>query len=77
MRTITNLDAAQHFENMMELVNGMDEVFIITSEHPDENTVLLSQTKYDNLIENAYIHQSRANVDHINHSLASLRGSVL
>lgn len=57
----------------MKKVNEDVEPIIITSKNNEENSVLMSKDEYDNLIENAYIRSSQANIDHIMNSWAQLK----
>lgn len=58
----------------MKKVNEDAEPIIITSKNHDINSVLISKDEYDNLVENAYIRSSKANVDHIMKSWTQLKG---
>lgn len=73
MQAITYSNVRNNLKRFMQLVNDDAEAVVITSKRSDDNAVLISQDEYENLIENAYIRQSKANVDHINRSLESFR----
>ena len=57
----------------MKKVNDDSDIVIITSRNSENNSVLMSQNEYDNLIENAYIRSSKANIDHIMKSWTELK----
>ncbi|KRN52791.1 prevent-host-death protein [Fructobacillus fructosus KCTC 3544] len=73
MQSVTYSNVRKNLKRFMQLVNDNAEVVVITSKRSDDNAVLISQDEYENLIENAYLRQSKANVDHINRSLELLR----
>lgn len=62
-----------NLKSFMKKVNDDADAIIITSRDGESNSVLLSQDEYDNLVENAYIRSSKANVDHIMKSWAQLK----
>lgn len=62
-----------NLKSFMKKVNDDADAIIITSRDGESNSVLLSQDEYDNLIENAYIRSSKANVNHIMKSWAQLK----
>ena len=62
-----------NLKSFMKKVNDDADAIIITSRNSENNSVLLSQDEYDNLVENAYIRSSKANVDHIMKSWSELK----
>ncbi len=62
-----------NLKSFMKQVNDNSEAIIITSRNSEDNSVLISKTDYDNLVENAYIRSSTANMDHILKSLKQLK----
>ena len=62
-----------NLKSFMKKVNDDADAIIITSRNGEDNSVLMSQDEYDNLIENAYLRSSKANVDHIMKSWAELK----
>ena len=73
MQAVSYSTARNNLKHYMEQVNDDAESVIITSRRGARNAVLVSQAEYDNLIENAYIRRSRANVERIMHSWADLK----
>ncbi|MDD9138909.1 type II toxin-antitoxin system prevent-host-death family antitoxin [Fructobacillus sp. CRL 2054] len=72
MQVIAYSSVQNNLMGFMKKVND-DEAIIISTNRDDDNAVLVSQSEYENLLENAYILSSKANVDHINQSLQSLK----
>ena len=62
-----------NLKSFMKQVNDNSEAIIITSRNREDNSVLISQKDYDNLVENAYIRSSTANMNHIMKSLEQLK----
>ncbi|CCI82216.1 type II toxin-antitoxin system Phd/YefM family antitoxin [Lactobacillus hominis] len=62
-----------NLKSFMKQVNDNSEAIIITSKNSEDNSVLISKNDYDNLVENAYIRSSTANMDHILKSLKQLK----
>ena len=62
-----------NLKSFMKKVNDDADAIIITSRNGENNSVLLSQDEYDNLVENAYIRSSKANIDHIIKSWTQLK----
>lgn len=62
-----------NLKSFMKQVNDNSEAIIITSRNSEDSSVLISKTDYDNLVENAYIRSSTANMDHILKSLKQLK----
>lgn len=62
-----------NLKSFMKKVNDDAEAIIITSRNGKDNSVLISQDEYDNLIENTYIRSSKANVEHIMKSWNELK----
>ena len=62
-----------NLKSFMKQVNDNSEAIIITSRNSEDNSVLISKADYDNLVENAYIRSSTANMDHILKSLNQLK----
>ena len=62
-----------NLKSFMKQVTDNSEAIIITSRNSEDNSVLISKTDYDNLVENAYIRSSTANMDHILKSLKQLK----
>lgn len=73
MDAVSYSTARNNLKSFMKKVNDDAEGVIITSKNPNENSVLLSQDEYDNLIENAYIRSSEANISHIMKSWQQIR----
>lgn len=62
-----------NLKSFMKQVNDNSEAIIITSRNSEDNSVLISKADYDNLVENAYIRSSTANMGHILKSLKQLK----
>lgn len=60
-------------KSYMKKVNDDADAIIIAFRNGEDNSVLMSQDEYDNLIENAYVRSSKANVDHIMKSWTELK----
>ncbi|MBS9334693.1 type II toxin-antitoxin system prevent-host-death family antitoxin [Fructobacillus sp. M1-13] len=73
MQAISYSTVRNHLKNFMQKVNDDADAIMITSNRTDDNAVLLGQAEYENLVENAYIRSSSANVAHIKQSLQSLK----
>lgn len=71
--TYTNVQKHLHF--FMRQINDDAEPLIIVSNNEKEKSVLMSKDQYDNLIENAYLHGTQANVNHIMKSWTQLKES--
>lgn len=66
----------QNFDETCSHVIQNCEPVIITRDN-DDNVVLVSQAKYDNLIENLYIRRSKANYTHLLNSMAEAKAGKL
>lgn len=73
MQAETYSNVRNNLKSFMKKVNDDADAIIITSRDGESNSVLLSQDEYDNLIENAYIRSSKANVEHIMKSWTQLK----
>lgn len=73
MQAETYSNVRNNLKSFMKQVNDNSEAIIITSRNSEDNSVLISKADYDNLIENAYIRSSTANMDHILKSLKQLK----
>lgn len=73
MEAETYSNVRNNLKHFMRKVNEDVEPVIITSKNNDENAILISKKEYDNLVENAYIRSSQANIDHIMQSWAELK----
>jgi antitoxin YefM len=62
-----------NLQSFMKKVNDDADAIMITSVDGKSNSVLLSQDEYNNLVENAYIHGSKDNVEHIMKSWSHLK----
>lgn len=62
-----------NLKSFMAKVNDDAEAIIITSKNSDNTSVLMGKDEYDNLIENAYVRSSSANVKHIMSSWDKLK----
>jgi prevent-host-death family protein len=58
-------NARGNLRSLIRKVNEDSDVVVITTKEVDESAVLISKSDYENLLENAYIRKSQANVDFI------------
>ncbi len=68
MLAITASNAIQNFDQTCDNVIQNYEPVIITRDN-DKNVVLISQTEYDNLLENIYIRKSKTNYSRLLESI--------
>lgn len=73
MEAATYSNVRNNLKSFMKKVNTDADAVIITSKNKEDNAVLISQRDYENLLENAYIRSSQANVNHIMKSWKSLK----
>ncbi len=68
------------------LRNNMKSVFdqcnddaetVIVTRKDNRNVVVMSEGTYNNLLENAYVRSSKANYDHLLHSIAQAKAGHL
>ncbi|MDR0297451.1 MAG: type II toxin-antitoxin system prevent-host-death family antitoxin [Streptococcaceae bacterium] len=55
----------KNLKDYMIKVNEDAVPYIVTSKNAEEDIVVMSKRDYDNMVENAYINSSKANVDFI------------
>lgn len=65
MEAVAYSNARGNLRGLIRQVNQDSDVVVITTKDIDESAVLLSKSDYENLVENAYIRKSQANVDFI------------
>jgi len=63
----------KNFKEYCDRVINDSETIIITRGDEEENVVLLSESEYNNLLENLYIRSSEANYKNLMQSIAQLR----
>ncbi|MCX4327849.1 MAG: type II toxin-antitoxin system Phd/YefM family antitoxin [Lachnospiraceae bacterium] len=68
MLAITARNVIQNFDQTCDNVVQNYEPVIITRDN-DKNVVLISQTEYDNLLENIYIRKSKTNYSRLFESI--------
>lgn len=73
MQAVAYSNVRNNFKSFIRQVNDDADAVIIISTKDAENVVLISQTEYDNFLENAYIRNSEANVNHIMKSWQDLK----
>ena len=73
MQAETYSKVRNNLKGFMKQVNNNSEPLIITSKDSADTSVLMSKDDYDNLLENAYIRSSTANMNHILESVAQLK----
>jgi antitoxin YefM len=73
MQAVSYSRVRNNLKSFMRQVNEDADVVYITSAKADDGAVLVSQTEYENLLENAYIQSVKANVDHIMNSWDELQ----
>jgi len=63
MEAVAYSNVRNNLKKYLRKVNEDSETIFITSRDSEDNAVLMSKTDYDNLLENAHIRKSKANVD--------------
>lgn len=72
MEATTYSDFRNNLKSYMTQVNVNSEALIVTNQNKD-NIVVLSQSDYDNMVENAYIRSSKANLEVLNQSISQAK----
>lgn len=72
MEATTYSDFRKNLKSYMAQVNVNSEALIVTNQNKD-NIVVLSQSDYDNMVENAYIRSSKANLEVLNQSISQAK----
>lgn len=65
MEAVSYSNVRNNLKKYLHQVNEDSDVVYITTRDDTDDAVLLSKADYENLLENAYIRKSQANVDFI------------
>jgi len=63
MEAVAYSNVRNNLKSYLKKVNEDSEPVYIISQNSEDNAVLISQSDYENMLENAYIRKSQANVD--------------
>ncbi len=69
-----------YFKNHMNSVFARchdDTETVIVARKNNQNVVIMTEDAYNNLLENLYVRSSKANYDHLLHSIAQAETSLL
>lgn len=72
MQAVAYSNVRNNLKSFMKKVNNDADVVYITSQNQEENAVLISQTEYENMLENMYLRASSSNRQRLDDSIARL-----
>ena len=76
MEAVAYSNVRNNLRHYIDQVNENSDVVYITTQSVDNGAVLISTAEYENLLENAHIRSSSANMRRIEESIAELKAGL-